>query len=51
MSKEEKEMTEDLIVAAINDAKQKGRQLSRRNEISNWWNPFASWNETTFLII
>ena len=29
MSKEEKEMTEDLIVAAINDAKQKGEEASQ----------------------
>ena len=29
MSKEEKEMTEDLIVAAINDAKQKGEVASQ----------------------
>jgi DNA-binding YbaB/EbfC family protein len=29
MSKEEKEMTEDLIVAAINDAKQKGELASQ----------------------
>ena len=29
MSKEEKEMTEDLIVAAINDAKQKGESASQ----------------------
>ena len=29
MSKEEKEMTEDLIVAAINDAKQKGELASK----------------------
>ena len=29
MSKEEKEMTEDLIVAAINDAKQKGEAASQ----------------------
>jgi len=29
MSKEEKEMTEDLIVAAINDAKQKGETASQ----------------------
>ena len=29
MSKEEKEMTEDLIVAAINDAKQKGEEVSQ----------------------
>ena len=29
MSKEEKEITEDLIVAAINDAKQKGETASQ----------------------
>ena len=29
MSKDEKEMTEDLIVAAINDAKQKGEAASQ----------------------
>jgi DNA-binding YbaB/EbfC family protein len=29
MSKEEKEMTEDLIVAAINDAKKKGESASQ----------------------
>ena len=29
LSKEEKEMTEDLIVAAINDAKQKGESVSQ----------------------
>ncbi len=29
MSKEEKEITEDLIVAAINDAKQKGEAASQ----------------------
>jgi DNA-binding YbaB/EbfC family protein len=29
MSKEEKEITEDLIVAAINDAKEKGEQASQ----------------------
>jgi len=29
LSKEEKEMTEDLIVAAINDAKQKGEAASQ----------------------
>ena len=29
MSKDEKEMTEDLIVAAINDAKQKGEEASQ----------------------
>ena len=29
MSKEDKEMTEDLIVAAINDAKQKGEVASQ----------------------
>ena len=29
LSKEEKEMTEDLIVAAINDAKQKGESASQ----------------------
>ena len=29
MSKEEKDMTEDLIVAAINDAKQKGEAASQ----------------------
>ena len=29
LSKEEKEMTEDLIVAAINDAKQKGETASQ----------------------
>ena len=29
MNKDEKEMTEDLIVAAINDAKQKGEILSK----------------------
>ena len=29
MLKEEKEMTEDLIVAAINDAKQKGEAVSQ----------------------
>jgi DNA-binding YbaB/EbfC family protein len=29
MSKDEKEMTEDLIVAAINDAKQKGEVASQ----------------------
>ena len=29
MSKEEKEMTEDLIIAAINDAKQKGDAASK----------------------
>lgn len=29
MTKEEKEMTEDLIVAAINDAKQKGEAASQ----------------------
>lgn len=29
MSKEEKEMTEDLIVAAINDAKKKGELASK----------------------
>jgi len=29
MSKEEKEMTEDLIVAAVNDAKQKGESASQ----------------------
>ena len=29
MSKEEKEMTEDLIVAAINDAKKKGEEVSQ----------------------
>ena len=29
LSKEEKEMTEDLIVAAINDAKQKGEVASQ----------------------
>ena len=29
LSKEEKEMTEDLIVAAINDARQKGETASQ----------------------
>lgn len=29
MNKEEKEMTEDLIVAAINDAKKKGEEASQ----------------------
>ena len=29
MTKEEKEITEDLIVAAINDAKEKGEQASQ----------------------
>jgi len=29
MMKEEKDMTEDLIVAAINDAKQKGEEASK----------------------
>tara|TARA_B110000438_G_C15470255_1_gene502759 strand:- start:111 stop:434 length:324 start_codon:yes stop_codon:yes gene_type:complete len=29
LSKEEKEMTEDLIVAAVNDAKQKGEEASK----------------------
>ena len=29
MIKEEKEMTEDLIVAAINDAKKKGEEISQ----------------------
>ena len=29
MTKEEKEITEDLIVAAINDAKEKGEQTSQ----------------------
>ena len=29
MNKKEKEMTEDLIVAAINDAKQKGEAVSQ----------------------
>ena len=34
MVKEEKEMTEDLIVAAINDAKQKG-ELASQEEIKS----------------
>ena len=29
LSKEEKEMTEDLIIAAINDARQKGEAASQ----------------------
>jgi DNA-binding YbaB/EbfC family protein len=51
LSEDEKEVLEDLIKAALNQAKEKVEEMScRRNEKINWRFAIASWNEDAFLI-